>query len=105
MDHPLAQRADHPRTFCHGDKAPGGDHALVRVHPAHQGLGAQQATGGNLHLRLVVQLQVALRQRYAQACFQLQAFTGSLGHVAVVEAPGTPAPGLGAVHGRMRALQ
>ena len=73
--------------------------------PAQQRLGADDAVGGNVHLRLVVQRQMPLRHGLAQMRLQRQPLARGMGHFFMVEAPGTAPARLGAVHCCVRALQ
>src|SRR5690606_20872200 len=94
QQHPVAQWQYQTILFRQGYKTPGGDHALLRVQPAHQRFGTQDATV-IIHLWLVVQDKLVLFQGDAQTRIDLAAFAHLLGHAGIEEAPAAAAADLG----------
>ena len=64
--HPLAQRDDKADLFGQRDEVGGRDHAPGRMIPAYQGFEAADFLARQVDDRLVVQLELAGRQRLAQ---------------------------------------
>ena len=81
------------------------DHAAHRMPPAQQRLAAGDLVAAQIDLRLIVQLERALRQRRAQIRLQLAAMIGLLLHRRVEEAIGSAAGRLRGIHREIGVLQ
>ena len=103
--HPGAQFADQAGILGHGDEARGRNQALLGMGPAGQGLDADQGTGAQVDLRLVVEPQLVQLQGLAQLSLQQDALEGGVGHVLGIELVVVASPVLGAVHGGIGVLQ
>ena len=66
VDHPGGERVDDPSLLRHRDEAVGRHQALPRMVPADQRLDHANRAGGERDLGLVVQHELALRDRPAQ---------------------------------------
>ena len=73
--------------------------------PADQGFHAGEPAGCEFELRLVVQDELAMLQRFAQLQVELSARLGLLVHRRLVHATAVPAIGLGTVEGHIGVLQ
>ena len=85
-------------------KPPGGIKPFFGMPPADQRLGALDATGRDIHLRLVMQLELALRQCRAQAAFQLEPLAREGVHGGREELEGVAAFFLCVIHRRVGVL-
>ena len=97
--HPVANGDDKTSVFCHGNEAPWRDITHLGVPPADQRFGTDDGPGGNVHLRLVVQAEVAPHQSLAHGVVQLHAGQQIHVHLALVETHRGTAMLLDAVHG------
>ena len=66
VDHPGGERMDDARLLGHRDEPIGRHHALARMVPAHERFDRLDGAGRERDLRLVVQHELALRDRTAQ---------------------------------------
>ena len=78
-------------------KVPGEHQTLLGVTPAHERLEAAHVIAGELEEGLVVELELACRQRLAQVALQRAAHLHLRVHLVLEEAVGAAAVGLGAV--------
>ncbi len=65
LEHPVADRDDEAAFLGHRDELARRDFAQLRIAPTDQRLGADDAAGTELDLRLVVQAEPPLRERHA----------------------------------------
>ena len=102
-EHLQVQQLNQAGALGHLDKRRRREQAALRVLPAHQGLGTDQAVVF-IHLRLQVHDELTRRQAAANVLLQLQARADGLLHRRVKKAQGILAGGFGLVHGQVRAL-
>ena len=95
FQHPFADLHDQTRGFGQRDEFAGRHNAALGMHPAYQRFRADQAAARDFELRLVIQHQLAVAQRVAQAGFNAHALLHALVHVLAVE--GDAAVGVGVV--------
>ena len=104
-EHPLVQRNDQFGLFRHGDEFSGEHQAPLWVLPAYEGFHADDLSGANVLLRLVVDDELFVPQRAPQLLLQRQP-RGDFGvHGGAVELEVVSALILGAVHGHIGVLQ
>ena len=73
MENPEPDRFNQPAVLGHRHELGRFDQSAARVAPADQRLGADDAAGFQVHLRLVEQLEFLLVERLSQAGFDRQA--------------------------------
>src|SRR5690242_7275419 len=71
--HPLADGNDEPRFLGDGNEATRGDEPAFWMTPTDECLGAVDATGADIHLGLIMKLELALDESPPQPALQLQA--------------------------------
>ena len=103
--HPVTDLDDQPAFFQYIDKQRRRLCALLRVHPAQQGFGADDLPAAGIHLGLEIQLELAAGQGQAQVVLQAQAGAGGFLHVAAEHLHGVAPGGFGAVQGDVGALE
>ncbi len=96
--HPLADHQDQPGLLGQRDEAARRHQPVPATRPAQQRLRAHDPPGGKLHLRLVVQQQLAARHAVAQVGLRLHRVARPGAHLLGEEAPGVAPRRLGAVH-------
>ena len=101
VQYPVANRHDQRRIFRNRNKLRRRHHAHLRVIPADQRLVAKQLARVQLELGLVVQQELAARQRGVQAVFQAHALHGRGVHVRGEELKVVLAALLGPIHRRV----
>ena len=79
--------------------------SALRVPPAYQRLDAAHLAGRDVDLRLIVQGQLALRERAAQLRFDLEALARESHDAGIEKSKGLAAVALGEVHGLVGARQ
>src|SRR5690606_32007141 len=101
LDHLVTQGNDEPAAFSDGYAAVRVDETEFRMLPANQGLIANDAHVIKPDLRLIVQDQLVLPERFGKTLFQLELL--HIYHIqgGVVEAVLTTPGTLGRVHGRV----
>lgn len=99
VEHPRAEGTHQPGFFGDLDELRRGQQATRRVLPAHQGFHPADATGGQLHARLVVHAQLASLDAVAQLAEQPETVDRRVDACAVVNLPAVAAARLGPVHG------
>ena len=83
----------------HRDELPRRDPPSLGVPPAHEGLNATDATARNIHLRLIMQFELAPCDRSAQCVFDLDALGRLVSHRGRVELEALSAVRLDSMHG------
>ena len=99
--HPFADGVDEPAFLGERDEVLGHDHAALRMPPADQRFGAVEVVGRGIDLRLVVQLELLLRQRVVQIALELDALARVRVHAGLEALHVVAAALLGAVHRRI----
>ena len=102
-EHLQVQLLNQASALGHADKRRGRKQAALRVLPAHECFGTDQAVV-LIHLRLQVHDELARDQAATNIFLQLQARTDGLLHRRVKKAQGILAGSLGLVHGQVRTL-
>lgn len=97
--HPLADRLDQAGLFGDADETPRHQQALLGMLPTHQRLDTAHPAAHQVDDRLVVQAELVVGQRQAQAVFDLQPVDGGIVHFLVEELEVVPPGHLGVVHG------
>src|SRR5206468_10145865 len=82
---PVAQRLDQVGLFGDRDEPPGRDPASLGVAPAHEGFDAADPAARDIHLRLIMQLQLPPRDRGPQCVLELDALGRLASHRRRVE--------------------
>ena len=101
--HPLANRQNQPALLGQRNEQARRDKAALRVLPAQQGLGADDASVG--HLGLVVELELPVLQAAAHVGEHLHPFGDAGLHLRVVKAQLVAPGAFGLIHGDFAALQ
>jgi hypothetical protein len=105
VQHPGADLGDQAGAFGHRDEKRRLHLAQLRVAPAQQGLGADDAARAQVQLRLPVQAEFTARQRLLQAGQHLRVGQHTVVHCRVEKAQTPPAQCLGAVQRDVDVLQ
>ena len=102
---PVAELLDKLGFLGNRDEQRRRDEATGRMLPAHQRLDADDGSAREIHLRLVMQLELLLRERRAQRVLKLDAVERLARHVGGIELEGVAARLLDAVRGRIGVAQ
>ena len=105
VERPLTDLADEAGLLGKRDEVAGGDEAARPVPPAQQRLDAHHATRGEVHERLVVQLELASTYGPTQVALGRHALEEVVVHVRLEADERQAAVALGAVHREVRVAQ
>ena len=98
LEDPCADAHDELHLLGDADELGGLDEPALGMVPAHECLGADDATGVELHLRLPVQHELTLVERTVEITFELQPPGRPLGMVVVEHLDACSATRLGLIH-------
>jgi hypothetical protein len=86
LQDPVAERHDQAGVFRDRNELVGADQSALRMTPAYQRLGPADALSPHVNDRLIVQLELAVRNRLAQIIFEGLLGVGGLDHLGLEQA-------------------